>query len=186
MSIAPVVIVTGSPGVGKTTTAQVAADRFDASAHIVGDHFFRYVRGGAIDPSLPESDEQNRQVMAISGATATAYARTGRTTFLEGIYGPWFLDDVRDAIDVPSHYVVLRAPLDTCVQRALARHDERGDDGLEHRDRDDLVRVVRQMHPQFLNLGKYERFIVSADDRSPEEIADAVLARLAAGELLLG
>ncbi|MDG2026796.1 MAG: AAA family ATPase [Acidimicrobiales bacterium] len=116
---APLIIVSGSPGSGKSTAAAALADRYERSAIVGGDWFLEKLKQGKIEPWLPESHDQNTRVMEI---TARDYALAGFTTVLEGIIGPWFLDVVRAELgDVEAHYVLLDAPLDVCQARVTSR-----------------------------------------------------------------
>ena len=56
-----IIVITGSPGTGKTTTASIVAkeSNMDKSVHMHTDDFFHYLSKGAIPPHLPESNEQN-------------------------------------------------------------------------------------------------------------------------------
>ncbi len=90
--VARVLILSGSPGVGKSTVAPIIAADFTSSAVVRADDFFDYLASGFIAPWLPESDAQNIEVVKITTRAAAGYARAGWTTVLEGIIGPWFLD----------------------------------------------------------------------------------------------
>ena len=55
-----IIVITGSPGTGKTTTASIVAKEsdMDKSVHMHTDDFFHYLSKGAIPPHLPESNKQ--------------------------------------------------------------------------------------------------------------------------------
>ena len=50
-----IIIITGSPGTGKTATASVIAQKSDLekSVHMHTDDFYDYLSKGAIPPHLP-------------------------------------------------------------------------------------------------------------------------------------
>ena len=60
-----IVLITGAPGTGKTTTASIIAKESDMekSVHMRTDDFYHYLSKGAIPPHLPESNEQNKIVI---------------------------------------------------------------------------------------------------------------------------
>ena len=171
-----VVIVSDSPGSGKTTTAELLARRPGCpKVHLHTDDFWGYIKHGHIDPWLPEAARQNRMVMEIAAGVARQYARNGYLVALDGVIGPWSLPPYQ-ALDVPVHYILLRVPVEVAVARCQAR----GGDSLT-----DPV-VVADLHPQFTDLGEYERHVVMVGHLVPVETVVAVGAAAATGHYRLG
>jgi tRNA uridine 5-carbamoylmethylation protein Kti12 len=164
----PILIVSGPPGVGKTTTAAALAARSERSVHLEADTFFRFIRSGYIEPWKPESHEQNRAVMRIVAAAAAGYADAGFLTVVEGIVIPgWFLEPLRDALHAAGHrvaYAVLRVPMEVCVSRAQSREGGPLSD----------VAAIEQLWRSFQNLGALERNALDLGDLTPEQGAEAL------------
>jgi predicted kinase len=112
-------ILTGAPGVGKTTVAAILARRAKRSVHVEADRFFFFIRGGFVEPWDRASDAQNQLAMRTAAAAAASYAAAGYWTILEGIVIPrWTLGVIREtfaAAGVPTAYAVLRAPHSDCA-----------------------------------------------------------------------
>lgn len=173
----PVLIVTGAPGVGKTTTARILAERSDRAVHLESDLFFHFIRSGYVEPWKPESHDQNRVVMGIVAEAAAAYATAGYFTIVEGIVLPrWFLEPLGHALrdaGLAYAYAVLRAPLSVCAARVRSRTSQRLDD----------AGVVERLWHEFADLGGLEPHAVEVGGKSPDEAADVLAQGLRDGRL---
>jgi predicted kinase/ketosteroid isomerase-like protein len=175
----PVVIVAGPPGSGKTTAARALADMHVRAVHLESDNFFDYIRSGFVEPWQPESHGQNSTVMRIVGDAATAYARDGYVTIIDGIVIPrWFLEPLRSRLDANGFrvaYAVLRAPLAVCRQRCADRDSGRLADPA----------VVEQVWREFSDIGTYERHVIDTGATGARDVARAIAERMR-GDLLIG
>jgi predicted kinase len=173
----PVLLLTGPPGAGKTTIANVLALEFERAVHVESDRFFRSIRSGYIEPWKPESHEQNVVVMRIVAAAAAGYAAAGYFTIVEGIISPnWFFAPLCDALQTAGNavaYAVLRPTLATCSARLSTRANG------ELRD----MRVVEQLWREFSNLGALERHVIKSGDGHPGTTARELRQRLREGRL---
>lgn len=75
-------ILTGPPGVGKTTVAGLLAQRGERSVHLEADRFFFFIRSGFVEPWDPASAEQSQLVneTAAEAARATPTPATRRSS----------------------------------------------------------------------------------------------------------
>ena len=79
-----IIVITGAPGTGKTTTASAVAKESDLekSVHMHTDDFYHYLSKGAIPPHLPESNEQNLIVIEAFLEAAKRYPFSAPATGL--------------------------------------------------------------------------------------------------------
>ncbi len=115
-----VLIITGPPGSGKSTTARLVAQRFDRAACLESDWFWTTIVKGFVPPWRSEADPQNRAVLRALAESAAALASSGYSVVVDGIVGPWHLGLVTEPLarhGVETHYVVLRPDLDVTLAR---------------------------------------------------------------------
>src|SRR6478609_3290520 len=96
-----VVVVTGISASGKSTVAQLLAERLPRSAHVRGDQFRRMVVGGREDMAAEPSDEAYRQLRLryrLAAQAADGFAVAGFTTVLQDVAVGPVLEDLVDAV----------------------------------------------------------------------------------------
>ena len=175
-----IIVITGSPGTGKTTTASIVAKEsdMDKSVHMHTDDFFHYLSKGAIPPHLPESNEQNLVVIEAFLEAAKRYARGGYDVIVDGIVGPWFLEPWKALAqeDYEVHYIVLRASKKETMKRAVER---------SKLDRKTNIELVETMWEQFYGLGVYESNVIDTTTFTIKDTVSAIKERVACGTSLL-
>lgn len=164
----PVLILTGSPGSGKTSVAGVLAQRFSRSVHIEADVFWHFIKGGYTEPWKGEAQQQNEVVMDAVAKAAATYANAGYFTVIDAIVGPsWFLVPLTEALQsegLTVAYAVLQVPLEVAVARATSRPST----PLKK------VPAIEHLWREFSELGPLSTHAVAVGDRSPEEVAAEV------------
>lgn len=89
--LAPVYVITGPAGAGKTTVAKELCRRFPRSAHVDMDELYHLVIGGYTPPGHGEGEEDDRQTLAnLCAGNAAALTRNftdgGFTVAIHGVF----------------------------------------------------------------------------------------------------
>jgi type II secretory pathway predicted ATPase ExeA len=77
--VAPIAVITGPSGAGKTTVGRLIAASFELSVHIRMDDCTPFVVNGWVEPWLPEAAHQNHVLGSAVGAGAMQFAAGGYT-----------------------------------------------------------------------------------------------------------
>ena len=172
--MAPISIVSGCPGSGKTTLSHALARAVPNGLHLVSDRFYEFP-AGPIDPTRPESKHQNTVIMRALAASARAFAEGGYHVMLDGVIGPWFLPQLREELEDFERlsYVVLRVPERTALER------------VRQREGPGASAAVRHMVAAFSDLGDLRSHGVDTDERTPGEVFEVVLDGLINGRFQL-
>ncbi len=175
------IIVTGPPGVGKSTVARKLAGAWpgDVALHVHSDDLWTYFVKGYIPPWKPESKDQNVVVTAAMVAQAVALSAGGYPVFFDGIVGPWFLDPFREgarAAGLRLDYLVLRPRRDEAIARGVAR------EGHPMRDSS----VIGAMWDQFADMGELERHVLDTSGQAVELTVIAATEGLTEDQFRLG
>lgn len=169
-----ILILTGTPGSGKTTAAQLLAMKPGSpKVHLHSDDFWHFIKNGAVPPYLAEAHGQNAVVIKALANAAASYARGGYFVIVDGIIGPWFLEPFQ-ALSLPLHYVVFRPPLEIAIRRC----HERGDNSI-------CPEAIATLHAQFFSLGELERHVILIDEKSREEMLSTLAEAIQSDEFRL-
>jgi predicted house-cleaning noncanonical NTP pyrophosphatase (MazG superfamily)/predicted kinase len=164
-----VLILTGPPGSGKSTVAQLVAERITRSVHLESDLFFHWIVGGYVEPWLPESHDQNTFVMRLVGDVAAAYAEAGYFTIVDGMLLPdWFYVPVTNALTSAGlnvATVILRPSLEVCLERASSRPERPLVDRA----------VIEKLWNEFDDLSDLDAVAIDNAKQTPDETAEQLI-----------
>ncbi|WP_225844431.1 AAA family ATPase [Streptomyces sp. HPF1205] len=167
-----VVVITGVMASGKSTVAQLLAERLPRAVHVRGDVFRRMMVSGRREQEPggdQEAAEQLRLRYQASAATADLYAGAGWTAVVQDVVLGEHLEPYLRAIRTRPLYLVVLAP---SAQSVARREAARAKSGYGSWTVGGLDQVLREQTPR---LGLW----VDSTDQSPDETVDAILDGLA-------
>lgn len=170
-------VVTGPPGAGKSTVAQLLASEAERSVLVEGDAFFGFLASGAVEPWLPESHDQNEVVTRAAASAAGSFAAGGFTAIYDGVVGPWFLPTFGAATGLDRlDYVILLPDADTCIHRVATR--------VGHGFTDEAA--TRKMHAEFSDPDIAERHVLYDPPDNIADVAAMIKTMQESGDLQVG
>jgi predicted kinase len=167
MTRLPPIVITGAPGVGKSTIAGMLATRLARAAHIEADELHRMIVTGAEWPSAgtPEAHLQLLLRTRNAAQMAANFAEAGVVPIIDEVIASQeqldTVDELFDGTDVT--FVVLTAPAPTILERDAGRGEHTAANYLGV---DRLISGVLAGRATF----------VDSTDLSREETANAVQA----------
>ena len=167
-----VFLITGISAAGKSTAAQLLAERFERGVHVKGDVYRRMVVSGRVQmrPDAPPEAERQLDLRYRLGAeTADAYFEAGFTVVVQDIVmGPALVTYV-DRIRSRPLYVIVLTPRINVV---------------EQRERDRPKTAYQPDGPTVVDLDGYIRastprigLWLDTSEQSPAQTVDEILAR---------
>ena len=167
-----VVLITGISASGKSTVAELLAQRFERGVHVRGDVFRKMVVSGRVEMSADASDEARRQLelrYRLAASVADSYFDAGFSAMVQDIVLgadlPAFVEQIRSR---PLFVVVLTPRLDVVAQREAVPGKIAYGDGrvsAEHLDA-----VLRTETPR---IGLW----LDTSEQSPEETVAEIARR---------
>ena len=141
-------VITGIMAAGKSTIAQLLAERFAKGVHVRGDIFRRMIVSGReeMTPGYSQAAlDQLKLRYRLAAATAEAYFAAGFSVVVQdNIYGPDLIDFIQLICSRPL-YVVVLCPRAEVV---LAREASRGKRGYGEWTVEELDREFREKTPR--------------------------------------
>jgi len=163
-------VVTGVMAAGKSTVAELLAQRFARGVHVRGDVFRKMIVRGR-DPIAPElGDEALRQLdlrQRIAASVANDYWRDDFTVVLQDVYAGGALANVVGRLEISPLYVIVLHPRPDVV---AAREHQREKTGYGEWDVEALCASFAEETPR---VGLW----LDSSDLSPEETVDEILLR---------
>jgi chloramphenicol 3-O-phosphotransferase len=168
-----VVLITGIQAAGKSTVAQLLAERLPRSVHVRGDVFRRMVVNGRADMTPEPSAEAVRQLRfrhRLTAATCDSYAEAGFTVVAQDVVLGEHLTEMTAMIRSRPLFVVVLAPGPDAV---AAREASRGKSAYGRFTIGLLDDALRRETPR---LGLW----LDTSEQTPAETVEEILVRAGA------
>lgn len=156
--MASLIIISGCPGSGKTTLASSLADRSPLGVRVDTDAFYHFVTH-RLDPSTPESKNQNTSVVRAFLRASNSYFQDGYDVLIDGVLGPWWLKLMQSELS-EFGYAILHANRETVLQRT----SERTSQGSAN------PALVKTMHAQFDSISGMEKRTINTSGKTPSDV----------------
>jgi predicted kinase len=169
-----VMVITGVMASGKSTVAQLLAERLPRTVHVRGDVFRRMLVSGRQeivppgDEGSEEGVEQLRLRYRVSASTADLYAAAGWTAVVQDVVLGEHLKPYLDAIRSRPLYLVVLAP---SAESVAEREAARAKSGYGSWTVGHLDHFLRYDTPR---LGLW----LDSTGQTPDETVDAILSSL--------
>ena len=165
-----VILVTGIQAAGKSTIAQLLAERLPQSVHVPGDLFRRMVINGRADMTPDPTDEALRQLRLrhqLAATVSDAYFQAGFTVVIQDVVIGGHLAEMTAMIRSRPLLVIVLAPQAAAIAE---REHSRGKTAYGTWAIQQLDTVLRHETPR---LGLW----LDTTSQTPAETAEEILSR---------
>lgn len=165
-----IILITGIQAAGKSTIAQLLAERLPRSVHLRGDLFRRMIINGRADMTPEPTDEALRQLQLryqLTAAVSDAYFDAGFTVITQDVILGEHLAHMTKMIRSRPLLVVVLAPR---AETIAAREKTRGKVTYDNWTVKQLDDLLRQQTPR---LGLW----LDTSEQTPTETVNEILTR---------
>jgi chloramphenicol 3-O-phosphotransferase len=165
-----IVLITGIQAAGKSTVAQLLAERLPRSVHVRGDLFRRMVISGRADMTPEPTSEALRQLRLRYQLTATvsdAYHQAGFTVITQDVILGEYLAEMTAMISGRPLLVIVLAPQAAAVAAREGARDKTAYSTWAVEQLDDVLRT------QTPRLGLW----LDTSSQTPAQTVDEILSR---------
>ena len=164
-----VVLVTGVMAVGKSTVAQLLAERFERSAHLRGDRFRRMIVRGNAAPNTEAFEDELRLRYMLAARSADGYAEAGYTVVWQDCVIGAALGEIETLVNTRPLDIIVLAPRADVVEWRDAHRHKHGYDGEWT-----VAQLDRILHDDTPRVGTW----IDNSEQTAEQTVEAILATI--------
>ena len=125
-------IITGAPGVGKSTVCDKLAKSFPLGLHLECDWIYNMVKGGYTPPWDDNDRFLTKTMFKAAQATLKTYAQAGFETVVNYVFEEQELIDFVRGVSAPITLAILHSNLATNICRDLPRQYSIGEERVKY------------------------------------------------------
>ncbi|OZB90876.1 AAA family ATPase [Paenibacillus sp. XY044] len=166
-----VIVVTGVMASGKSTVAQLLAERLDKSVHLRGDLFRRMIVNDRKEVEPDASEEELGQLLLryrLAAQAADTYAAAGFTVVVQDVIVGAVLEDFLSFLQSRPVYLVVLCPSPEAVEQREAQRSKKGYGAWT------VDALNRVLHDETPRIGLW----LDSSSLTPGETADQIMSSL--------